>query len=174
MASVIMTRARFASWLSLLAVLTLAAPSLAERGPHRRGPPPDRSAEAYPRIKEIRNRVLREHVGLDAARAQQVEAVLDKYHAERRLARQEIATQQREIRRLLDQNSEDQAAYAKALTAAEAARQRLHVIDRAQHAELAKILTPKQHAKLEAAVRRMQRKLHRAMYRDQPDDEASD
>ena len=100
----------------------------------------------------LRGESLREEVGLDEKTAQAVEVILVKYRPERKAAAEAIDKEQRRLNAMLELDSNDQAAYAKSIRTLLDARQKLHEIQRKQAEELAKVLTPKQQAKLARAI----------------------
>lgn len=140
--------------------LSLAAPALA-----RRGNAAQRHAQIAQRLERIRGAVLRKRVGLDERKARAVERILDSHQAERRRLSRVMHTERRALAGLLKQNSNNQAAYARAiqrLRRAELARQSLK---QREFTQIARVLTPKEQAKLLIALRRMQARLHQAMRR---------
>ena len=60
---------------------------------------------------------------------------------------------------MLELDSNDQAAYAKSIRTLLDARQKLHELQRKQADELAKVLTPKQQAKLARAIGETRQKM---------------
>ena len=143
--------------------LACAKPALAEppRAPTTQptpkkapAPPPPAAASPAPgaHVPPWRARMLREEVGLDEKTAQAVEAILAKYRPERKATAEAIDKEQRRLNAMLELDSNDQAAYAKSIRALLDARQRLHELQRKQADELAKVLTPKQQAKLARAI----------------------
>jgi Spy/CpxP family protein refolding chaperone len=96
--------------------------------------------------------MLREEVGLDDKTAQAVEGILAKYRPERKAANEAIDKERRKLDAMLELDSNDQAAYARSIRALLDARQKLHDLQRKQADELAKVLTPKQQAKLARAI----------------------
>ncbi len=116
----------------------------------------DKRAKVEARMKQLRGRVLRSQVGLDEKKAAEVEKILAK-HAPRRLElRKEMQTHRRQLRELVKKDSNDQAAYQKAIQGLRAVQKKLHAQREKELDELAKVLTPKQQAKLLIAVRRLE------------------
>jgi Spy/CpxP family protein refolding chaperone len=105
--------------------------------------------------------MLRDEVGLDEKTAQAVEAILVRYRPERKAAAEAIDKEQRRLNAMLELDSNDQAAYAKSIRTLLDARQKLHEIQRKQAEELAKVLTPKQQAKLARAIGATREKMRR-------------
>lgn len=130
----------------------------------------DKRAKVEARMKELRGRVLKKEVGLDDAKAAQVEKVLSKYAPERKKLQQEAQKHRRAIRDLLKKDSNDQAAYERAIKGLRAAQNKLHALREKELDELSKLLTPKQQAKLAVAIRRLQAKLRRRMRELSPAD----
>jgi Spy/CpxP family protein refolding chaperone len=145
---------RRANWLLILAALLLASPQALAQGKGR-----DKHAQVEERLKQIRTRVLKKEVGLDEKKATEVQKVLDKHAPERKMLRLELRTQREAIRKLLDDDSDDQAAYKKALEGLRAAHKKLAELRNREIDELSKLLTPKQQAKLLMAVRKLERKM---------------
>ncbi len=153
---------RWSSWLSAAGWglgLALSAASAAAAAP----PPPPHHGAAEgrepprERAKKVRQRLLRERVGLTEAQATAVEKVLEKYAALRHAEQAKRAQAMGALDELLAQDSSDEAAYRSALTALRAARAALQGLQRAEEAELAKLMSAKQQAKFEQAVRQLQR-----------------
>lgn len=140
----------------IAATLTLAFPAAADDD----ATPPAKKRELIEqRMQQVRARVLREHVGLTEAKAKRVEAIMDRTQKERRKLRQETRRHRRKIARLLRRDADDQAAYRKALVQAMKARKRAADLEVREFEEIAKVLTPKEHAKLLAAHQKVRRKL---------------
>ena len=146
---------------ALLAIAALLAvrPALAE-GPGRSGSEAKR-AKLEERMKRIRHDVLVKRVGLDEQKAKQVELVLDKYSVERQKLRAEQRSQRRALNELLRADSNDQAAYARALKGLREARKKLHALEEREAEELTKLLTAKQQAKYLRALERVRRELRK-------------
>ena len=146
------------SWLVFGLAVALAAPSAwAQKGPNR--------AKVEQRIEKIRGEVLRKRVGLDDAKAKQVEKLLDKYEPQRRAAQQQMQEKQRTLGALLKADSNDQQAYKSAIKGYRDAERKLRTVRDKEFDEIAKLITPKQQAKLVVALRKMQAKIRAAMRR---------
>lgn len=123
---------------SLVEVQTAAAQ------PPGGGPRPEQIA----RVKALRGRVLRERVGLDEARATKIEAIFEKYQPERRALRKTVRQTMRTLRGLVDSNASDDQAYSAAFAQLKSAQDKLRGLRDQQQAEVARIVTPKEAAKL--------------------------
>jgi len=139
--------------IALLAVCLAPLPAIA--GPKG---PADKRAKIEARRAEVRGRILRE-VGIDEKKGDEVEKVLRKYEPERMKLTREQRAHKLAIRDLLRKNSDDDKAYKKALDGLRSTRRKLHAVQEKELDELAKLLTPKQQAKLYAALQRLRRKL---------------
>jgi Spy/CpxP family protein refolding chaperone len=131
------------------------APAPAQKKPAPAAAPtaaPTPSTDPAVRVPPWRARMLREDVGLDEKTADAVERILAKYRPERKATAEAIDKEQRRLNAMLELDSNDQAAYAKSIRALLDARQKLHELQRKQADELAKVLTPKQQAKLARAI----------------------
>ena len=120
-------------------------------------------AKVEARIKELRTDVLKKHVGLDDAKAKQVEKVLDKYEPQRQAAQKDMREKQRTLKALLAADSNDQNAYKNAIKGYRDADKKLRSVRDKEFDEIAKLITPKQQAKLVVALRKMQAKIRSAM-----------
>lgn len=137
--------------------LSLAAPAFAQGG----GRAAQRARVAQ-RLERIRGEVLRKRVGLDEQKARAVERILDSHDAERRRLKSAMRSERRVLAALLRQDSNNQAAYARAiqgLRSAEIGRQNLK---QREFVQISRWLTPKQQAKLLIALRRMETRLRQA------------
>jgi Spy/CpxP family protein refolding chaperone len=92
-------------------------------------------------------------LGLDAATAQKVQQIHQKYRTERQGIRQQTQTHRQRIQQLLAANSDDQNAYRAALTGLQNARKLMQASKDREVAELQQVLTPKQQAQLLAAMK---------------------
>ncbi len=136
-------------WMAALMASTALGASLAEvqtavAAPPGGGPRPEQIA----RVKALRGRVLRERVGLDEARAQKIEAIFERYQPERRALRKTVRQTMRTLRGLVDSNASDDQAYNAAFAQLKAAQDKLRALRDQQQAEVARIVTPREAAKL--------------------------
>ncbi len=146
------------SWLVFGLAVALAAPSAwAQKDAAR--------AKVEQRIEKIRGEVLRKKVGLDEAKAKQVEKLLDKYEPQRQAAQKQMREKQRTLGALLKADSNDQQAYKNAIKGYRDADKKLRAVRDKEFDEVAKLITPKQQAKLVVALRKMQAKIRSAMRR---------
>ncbi len=126
-------------------------------------PAKDKRAQLEARLSKLRERVLKNEVGLDDKKANAVSAILARHFAERRKITKEQRDHRQALRKLLEKNSDDQKAYKKELDGFRAARNKLHALEDKQLDEVAKILTPKEQVKLVAALQKLRRKLAKKM-----------
>jgi Spy/CpxP family protein refolding chaperone len=146
------------SWLAIGLAVALAAPTAFAQ-------PKANRAKVQERIKKLRSEVLRKHVGLDEAKAKQVEKLLDKYEPQRQAAQQQMRQKQRTLGALLKADSNDQQAYKNAIKGYRDADKKLRSVRDKEFDEISKLITPKQQAKLVVALRKMQAKIRSAMRR---------
>lgn len=147
-----------AAFAALTLTLGVASSAAAKpKGPH------DKRAQVEQRIKQARGEILRKHVGLDDAKAKEVEAILDKHAPERKKLQGQMREARKTVRALLQADSNDQAAYARAIADYRSAEKKLDALREKEYDELAKKLTPKQQAKLVVAIRKMQGKIRQHM-----------
>jgi Spy/CpxP family protein refolding chaperone len=144
---------------ALISIAAVARPAFAAPEDKRE----DKRAKVEQRLKQARHDVLRKEVGLDEAKAKAVEAVLDKYNAERKQLKGEVRGQREALKKLLDQNSNDDGAYTKALKALRESQKKLANIQDREIDELQKMLTPKQQAKFVRALQRFRQQLKRKL-----------
>jgi Spy/CpxP family protein refolding chaperone len=107
------------------------------------------------RMVEIRGRALRERAGLSEASAQKAEKVLDSLEADRKKQRSRAKEANRQLRELIRENSDDQAAYKAQLKEMNDARRALQSLEDKEQEELAKVLTPKEQALTVMALREL-------------------
>jgi Spy/CpxP family protein refolding chaperone len=151
-------KARAVRFWSLLLALSVfvAAPAIAQAGP---GGPEQKRAEVRQRLKQLRHQLLVKDVGLDEAKAAAVERVLEKHAAERQALHDRAGQQRAALAKLLDANSNDQAAYTAALRGLRDAQKQRAAQRERELDELAKLLTPKQQAQLLRSTERLKRQL---------------
>ena len=139
---------------TLLGVLLTSSLALAK--------PKDRRAEVEKRMQEVVRKVLTDKVGLEDKKADKVAALLKKDREDQRKIRKEMRDARQDLKKLLDDDSNDQKAYSKAMAALRKSRDDLHKLQNKHFQQLSKELTPKQQAKLFQAMQQLQRKLRRA------------
>ncbi|MGE0321438.1 MAG: periplasmic heavy metal sensor [Polyangiaceae bacterium] len=96
-----------------------------------------------------------ERAGISKEKMEKVKAVVKKNKAKHKAIREEIKKNRQALKKLLDADSNDQAAYKKALDGLEAAQKKNQALRESEKKEIAKILTPKEIAKLLGAGRGM-------------------
>lgn len=118
-------------------------------------------AKVEARRAQIRERILRE-IGIGEAKGKQVEGVLKKYEPERKKLLQEQRGYKQTLKKLLRDDSGDEQAYKKAIEGLRSTQRKLHSTREKELDELAKLLTPKQQAKLAAALLRLRRHMQKS------------
>ncbi len=150
------TRRNALAGLLLAAVVAVPLVASARHGEGRRGPPSEQEHERFHgKMKERMGKVLRERVGLDDARAKQVEAIFERRRTQGRALHEQLRTHRDALRKLLEADSNDQAAYQRALDGIEAAHKALRAHREQGIAEARRVLTPKEQAKLLRAMHQM-------------------
>lgn len=122
-------------------------------------PDGDRMEAHHARMKAHFAEVLRKDVGLQEERAQQVEAIFARQHKGARALHESMRGHREALRALLEADSNDQAAYAKALDGIEKSRESMRVHRKAGLDEARKLLSPKEQAKLLRAMHQGRRKM---------------
>ena len=145
---------------ALLSVGLVLAPA-----PAAEAQPAQRSARVAKRLKQARARLLRHKVGLDEAKAARVEKILDQHAKQRKALKKQTRQHRRTVTGLLAADSNDQQAYARAIKGVRDADKKLRALRDKELDALAKVLTPKQQAKLVIAVKKMQKDIRRRMQR---------
>lgn len=128
--------------------------------------PPEAKAEAKPpseekvkRAEARRRELLKKRVGLSDDKAKKVEAIVRKHGEQQRALKQNVRKARVELRKLLRDESDDQQAYERALGELEAAHRSLQDLRQKRFADLKGALTPKEQAKLLAAMGKVRRDL---------------
>lgn len=134
--------------------MTLSLTSLSYGQPSR---PASKSVQQ--RFKKKRKKLLRKRLGLNENKARQVEGILDKHQAEHRRLGRQLQQARRQIGKLLRQDSDDQKAFAAALSKMQSAAQEIQKLRYRQFEALKKVLSPKEQAKLLRMLNRVHRKL---------------
>ncbi len=142
------------------------APSADSAGAKEPKSPEAKRARVQARLKQVRTRILKQEVGLDDKKVAEVEKIFDKYEPERRKLIKQQREQRLALKELLKQNSDDEAAYKKALESFRATQKKLKALTDRELDELSKQLTHKQQAKLFAALQRLRKKLARKVAAD--------
>lgn len=150
-----MTRVLIQSLLALSLILAALPASAQGRGGE------DKRAKVEQRLKQLRTRILRQEVGLDEKKAEEVQKILLKYEPERRKLQRQHQEHRRELRALLQSDSNDDAAYKKSIDGFRSTQKKLNALRDKEMDEVAKSITPKQQAKLYAALERLRKKVAR-------------
>ena len=114
-------------------------------------------------MKKLRHKVLEQRAGLDQAKIKKVEVILDRHAPKRAALQRNLEQHRKSIRKLLESDSNDQAAYERAIDGLRKAQDDLHVLRNKEIDDLRKVLTPKEQAKVVVSVRKLQRKLRQAL-----------
>lgn len=113
------------------------------------GGPPDGPAAGAPGPKQrVRMRLLQRRVGLDDATAQKVMEVLRTYEGRRQALADRMQQNKRALGKLIREDSNDQASYQRAVDELVRTQREMEALRLEEFAELRKVLTPKQQAKL--------------------------
>lgn len=94
-----------------------------------------------------------ERAGISKQKAEQIKKAMEKFKAQEKAIRDDMQKQRAALQKLLKADSNDQAAYKKALDAMAANQKKRAALKDSRQKELAKILTPKEMAKLLGAGR---------------------
>jgi Spy/CpxP family protein refolding chaperone len=113
------------------------------------------------RFQKMQGRLLREKVGLTEDEAAKVEAVFAKGRDAHKKVRTQMGEAQKALHELLKADSNDMAAYTKAINAMESSKAEMEKLMDSHKAEISKILNPKQQAKLMMAMHHLMKKAHR-------------
>ena len=157
--------------LTLLLGVLVAATAVAQPPP---GQAPPAKAKLTPqeikqRIRRMRAKVLRVQVGLDDAKADQAEQILDSFEQAHRDKQRAVRQARRRLRHLFVTDSEDEQAYQRALAELRLAHKELQQLREKQLAALAQVLTYKQQAKLLRSLAKLRRKLAKLRIRPRQD-----
>ena len=121
------------------------------------------------KIVELRGRLLREMVGLNDARAKQVEQVLQSFDDEHQTYSAMLDAAQRKMRSLLDEKSEDDHAYAKAVEDVRIAHDYLHQVRDRQFRAMQKVLAPREQAMFFESLGKLRHEVRKRMRRARRD-----
>ncbi len=150
------------TWMRLV-VLTLAAAVLLSAAPAMAQP--TGKADVQKRLAKARRKLLKKKVGLTSAKIKQVESTFATFRAKRTKLQKQKKTHRRALRKLARSDSDDQAAYKKAIDDFLATRKAIRSLEDDQMAALRKILTPKEQVKLLQASMKLKRQLRKARRR---------
>lgn len=154
---------RLIALLPLTLALLATVPAFAQEDP----PDDDKQEVVESRMKLIRARVLRQEVGLSEEKAKKVEAILDKYQPQRRALRQKLKGHRTTLAGLLQQDSNDDAAYAREIKGLRDTHRKLQELRDQEIDELMKVMTPKEQAKFAAAMERMRNRVQQSVRQHQ-------
>jgi len=121
------------------------------------------------KMLKMRAKLLRDRLGFDANVVQQVEDVLRAFDPQRHELHKKKHQGHRQIKELLEADSNDQSAYQIALTNMRAAHVGLNNLRTEEMDKLGEILTPKQQARLARVFKRMKHKMQKFRKRMRPD-----
>ena len=150
------------TWLALvfsIMAVTVAMPAGTQ--------PPEPAGKPFnkKRLDRLRERVLRNKVGLSDDKIDQVVALYDGQAEERQEIQKTIRQSRRAIGKLFRADSDDQAAYQQHLTTLREANDNLAGLRAKQLKELEAILTPKEQAKLLRAMEMVRRRFEHRRHR---------
>lgn len=143
----------------LLLVTTLFGTGLASAEAAPDPSAEQKRAQVEARMRQIRLDVLKKDVGLDGEKTRAVAALLERHGAERQKLQAALAHERRAVEQLLAADSNDQAAYARALRSLRARHAQLATLRERELQEIGRHMTPKQQAKFLTALRRVHKKL---------------
>ena len=143
-------------YLAFVASIAIALPAAAQR-PHRggQGMKGQRFGQHH---RQKMGRLLRELVGLDEQTAKEVEAVLESFRPRRQAVRKKVRVLRQKLRELVQSDSNDEQAFAYNIKGLLHSQVEMQQQRRKELRALAKILSPKQHAKLMLAMERMKKR----------------
>lgn len=155
---------------TLLSLTALALPARADAGKPQKDA--EKRAQIEARIKQVRSDILRKEVGLEPSKADAAEKILERHAVERKKLAAEQQARRQALATLLESDSNDQAAYAKAVKSLRAGHAKLVALRDREFDELGHLMTPKQQAKFLASVHHAQQKLGALLkeYRGEEDD----
>jgi Spy/CpxP family protein refolding chaperone len=146
----------------LAAVIPLAATAFAQpqAGPKKAPAAETDEKKSRParaeRLADLRQRLLRDRVGLSAEKTRAIEAIVQQSAPERAAAQTELADARRELAALFASDSDDQAAWATALAKMKEAHATAAALREREYEAIAAVLTPKEQAQLLRAMERVQ------------------
>ena len=144
-------------------ILMLGAPTVAFAQPGEQGPQFGKRIKE--RMSRLRDEILRYEVGLDEAQALKVTKILKTLDPAREALHKRKRSAKQAMRRLLKTDSNDQAAFQRAIDDLIAVNGAMLELRRKQMKALAGELTPKQQAKLFVAMKRVQKRMRHKMRR---------
>ena len=114
--------------------------------------------EMHKRMIKKRGKLLQRHLDLSEEKLQEVETILQNYDPQRGDLHKEKRAAHQNMRDLLQNDSNDQAAYKESLDQLRKAQEGLQRLRRAEMAELAQVLDPKEQARLFLALKKMKKR----------------
>lgn len=124
-------------------------------------PADDKRAKVEQRQRQVVAKVLRQEVGLEEKKADAVMKILAKHQPERSKLQAQHRQHRRDLRDLLQSDSADEAQYKKGIDGFRSTQKKLNALRDQEMDEIAKLISPKQQAKLFAALERLRKKLGR-------------
>ena len=165
-------RPRFGVMLILTLIALLLSPvAMAEPPEQRRRGEGQMGEKLHERMKELRGRILKKRVGLDAERIDEVEAILQKGDQERKGLHRAMRESHEKLRHLIKADADDGASYEAAVGTLLKSRQRLHEIQHGELERLRQLLSPKEMGKLVMALHRLKKRVKRMHERARGGDE---
>ena len=144
-----------------LIALLLSPMAMAEPPEQRRRGEGQMGEKLHERMKELRGRILKKRVGLDAERIDEVEAILQKGDQERKGLHRAMRESHEKLRHLIKADAEDGASYEAAVGTLLKSRQRLHELQHGELERLRELLSPKEMGKLVMALHRLKKRMKR-------------
>lgn len=163
---------RLAVMLSLCFIGVLFAPvAAAERPEHRQGPDGQMGEKLHERMTELRVRILKKRVGLDATRIDEVESILQKGDVERKALHRAMRESHQKLRQLIQADADDGPSYESSVNTLLQSRKRLHELQHGELDRLQSLLSPKEMGKLVMALHRLKKRMRRLHERMRGGDE---
>jgi hypothetical protein len=128
-----------------------------EKGERSRG---DKVAQ---KIKAKRAELIRQRIGLDEETARAVLDTLERFDTRRHTLMARKQQLRTAIGALFEAETEDDGKYLAAIKEWEAVEDASHALRKEQHRALAKVVSPRFHLRIQVALKRFQRKLHRRL-----------
>jgi Spy/CpxP family protein refolding chaperone len=150
---------RLVSLVSGLIALSLVLFVLPAQAEGKKGD--DKRAKVEQRQKQVVSKVLRQEVGLDEKKSEAVMKILAKHQTERSKLQTQHRQYRRDLRDLLQSDSSDEARYKKGVDGFRSTQKKLNALRDQEMDEIARLISPKEQAKLFAALERLRKKLGR-------------
>lgn len=149
---------RFVWLIPILLFIQLS--SFAHAAPQVRSPGP---GLVHNKLIELRGRLLREMVGLTAARAKEVEAILVTFDEHHRTYSERLESARRTMHRLVSAKSNDAPALASAVENVRLAHDQLHRLRDRQFRAMQNALTPQEQALFFTSLGKLRREVKRRL-----------